>query len=310
MPAPIAVFAFNRPDHLRKTLDALAANDLAHESELTIFCDGPRNPQEREATEAVRAVAREERAFRSTSIVAHDANIGCAGALIHGLSEMFDANENVIVIEDDVLCSPHTLRFLNTGLAKYRGEPTVFNISAWSPPPTLAKISSDYPFDAYFVPRFNCWGWAAWRDRWNKVDWDMPDYEFFSTMPVLRQAFNCGGEELTQMLSAQMEGRIDAWDIRMDYARFKHGCVGLNPVYSYTTNIGMGSGTHTTEYTDRLDNDLSLVLADPRLPDHIFLDEDVVAAYRKAYSYTPPALPIRIANKIWRTITGKNYFPV
>jgi len=41
MPAHIAAFAFNRPEHLRRTLSALADNDLAAESALTIFCDGP-----------------------------------------------------------------------------------------------------------------------------------------------------------------------------------------------------------------------------------------------------------------------------
>ena len=36
--APIALFAFNRPDLLARTLTALAANELATSSALTIFC--------------------------------------------------------------------------------------------------------------------------------------------------------------------------------------------------------------------------------------------------------------------------------
>ena len=41
-PAPIIVFAYDRPDHLRQTLAALAGNDLAAESVLYVFCDGAR----------------------------------------------------------------------------------------------------------------------------------------------------------------------------------------------------------------------------------------------------------------------------
>ena len=51
MPAPIAVFAFNRPDHLRRTLEALSANRLAGDSRLTVFCDAPRGPKDVEVCE-------------------------------------------------------------------------------------------------------------------------------------------------------------------------------------------------------------------------------------------------------------------
>ena len=42
MPAPIIVFAYNRPDYLAKALTALAANREADQSKLFIFCDGPK----------------------------------------------------------------------------------------------------------------------------------------------------------------------------------------------------------------------------------------------------------------------------
>lgn len=41
--APIIVFAYDRPDHLSKTLAALAKNDLAPQSVLYIYSDGPRD---------------------------------------------------------------------------------------------------------------------------------------------------------------------------------------------------------------------------------------------------------------------------
>ncbi|MGL4209764.1 MAG: glycosyltransferase, partial [Candidatus Adiutrix sp.] len=59
MPAPIAMFAFNRPDLLQKTIGSLAANLLASDSDLTIFCDGPRNEAEKKLTEATQKIAHE-----------------------------------------------------------------------------------------------------------------------------------------------------------------------------------------------------------------------------------------------------------
>lgn len=299
--APIALFAFNRSEHLQRTLNALAANEFAHKSELVIFCDGPRNDVEKQQTDAVCALAHQERKrnrFAFVRIVERPDNLGCAKAIIAGLTEMFAVHKRLIVMEDDILCSPRTLAYLNSGLEKYEKYSTVWNIAAWSPPPAIFSISKEYPYDAYAIPRFNCWGWASWRDRWDRIDWSMNDYTFFSECHTLQKAFDQGGEDMSPMLAAQMEKKIDAWDIRMDYTRFKHGCVGLNPVYSYTTNIGMGSGTHTTEYTDRYDNDLSLALANPRLPDHIFVDADILAAYHKVYA--PSRLGERVLNKIQR----------
>lgn len=104
MYAPIAVFAFNRPDHLRRTLDALAANELAAQSDLTIFCDGPRSGAETEKTEAVRNVAKSAQGFASLTVVERPCNLGCATSIIDGLKQMFAQHAKLIVIEDQ--CCP------------------------------------------------------------------------------------------------------------------------------------------------------------------------------------------------------------
>lgn len=177
IPAPIAVFAFNRPDLLHRTMKALAANDMAAESNVTIFCDGPRSDAEKEQTDAVRNIAKTARGFASLCIVERDKNLGCAASIIDGLTQMFKQHERLIVIEDDMLASPYTLRFLNEGLDFYADDMRIFNISAWSPPPAIFKIPSSYQHDIYAVPRFNCsGGWGSWRDRFQGIDWDISDH--------------------------------------------------------------------------------------------------------------------------------------
>lgn len=289
--APIAVFAFNRAGNLTQTLAALAANQLADQSHLTIFCDGPRNDVERSKTDTVRAVARAAKGFASLRVVERENNLGCAGSIIDGLQQMFAEHERVIVIEDDILCSPDTLAFLNDGLAKYENHKTVWSISAWSPPAAIFPVHSDYPYDVYVVPRFNCWGWASWRDRFALIDWNVSDYEMFSQCQALQRAFNRGGVDLTSMLNEQMCGELDTWDIRMDYARFKYGCVGVNPVRSYTTNIGIGSGTHTTNFTTRFDNDITLAKSPDQVRwiDHIFVDAEMLRNFVHIYEDSNPA---------------------
>ena len=56
MAAPLIVFAYNRPDHLKKTLTALSENPEARVSELFLFVDGPKNEAGLEANRRVREV--------------------------------------------------------------------------------------------------------------------------------------------------------------------------------------------------------------------------------------------------------------
>jgi len=55
-PAPIVLFVYNRPIHTQKTIDALTNNDLAKDSALFIFSDGPK-PGAEAAVEQVRRTA-------------------------------------------------------------------------------------------------------------------------------------------------------------------------------------------------------------------------------------------------------------
>ena len=103
----------------------------------------------------------------------------------------------------------------------------------------------------------------------------------------MQREFNGGGEDLSSMLNDQIHGDLNTWDVRMDYARFKHGCVGINPTISYTTNIGMGCGTHTTECTDRFDNDVSKALSVEKVRwlEHIFVDEEIRRKFIITYEH-------------------------
>lgn len=296
MVAPIALFAFNRPTLLKQTLQFLAANELASESNLTIFCDGPRNEEEKALTDAVRAIAGAATGFLSLEVISSDCNRGCAGSVISGLDHMFARHETLIVMEDDFLCSPYTLYFLNDSLEYYKNEPVVFNIAAWSPPINALSIPAAYPYDAYFIPRFNSGIWASWRNRYEMVDWKVEDYEEFIKTPCLQEAFNRGGGDLASMLCTQMEGngKIDSWAIRMAYASFKHGCLGLNPVFTHAVHIGVHSGTHYTNPDAVVTDNIDLARPVLRLPSCIFTNRQIVESYSNYYQR--PSCPDKFAD--------------
>ena len=144
MYAPVCVFAFNRPGHLRQTLDALAANEAAAESDVFIFCDGPRNDREKARTDASREVARSASGFKSLTVNARDCNRGLAASIISGVTRIVAKYGTAIVLEDDLVTSPYFLRYMNDGLRVYAASPEVASIHGWCFPHFLPEAPETF----------------------------------------------------------------------------------------------------------------------------------------------------------------------
>lgn len=302
--APVAFFAFNRPDHTLRSLTALAANELAQRTDLYVFCDGPRSEADVQAVEEVRRICRAASGFASVSIKEQESNIGLRRSVISGVDFVFSRHESIIVFEDDVLASPRTLWFLNICLEKYRKEPAIFNVSAWSPSPEELGFPQDYPWDVYFIPRFNCWGWGTWQDRWQGIDWSLSVYPDFSGDIYAKRAFCAGGCDMPPMLQACVDNGLDSWACPADFSRFSHGRLGVNPIRSYVDNIGLDrSGTHCGE-TPQYKVDIGKAPENPVFPEYIFVSDIL---YEKYHAFFSKDHPLPVPDGLMAAETGSQY---
>ena len=239
--APIAVFAYNRPDHLQRTLRSLKACDGFAESSVTVFCDGPRSGSDRASVEAARAVARLELG-EDADIRLAAANKGLANSIIEGVNELTERYGCVIVIEDDFDLAPNFLRFLNAGLSRYADDERVFQVSGhmFDIPEFAARDT------ALFLPMTTTWGGGPWRRAWRQFDPLATGWEALLSDRALRRRFNLGGVyDYAAMMQRQMSGRSDGWGIRWYWSVFKAGGKALFPPRSLVRNTGFdGSGTH------------------------------------------------------------------
>jgi hypothetical protein len=243
--APVVLFVYNRPAHTRLTLAALATNSLALESDLIIFSDAPRNANAESAVAAVRSLIAEASGFASIKIVYRDKHLGLARSVIEGVSEIIAERGRVIVVEDDIVTTPNFLAYLNRALAFYQTESKAFSIGAYQFPRHTMRLPWNYSSDTFAFFRACSWGWATWKDRWDKVDWDCAHYASFFTDPTQQRAFNRGGPDLAEMLNHQRLGKIDSWAIRFSYAHFANDAHCIYPVRSLVRNIGLDStGVH------------------------------------------------------------------
>jgi hypothetical protein len=244
--APVALFAYARQDHLRLTVESLLLNPECNTTHLYVYCDGPRNDSAKQQTDAVRAYVDTLQGFASVTRIYRDTNRGLAQSIISGVSEVVAGHGCVIVMEDDLVVSPHFLAYMNQGLRLYLDDPQVASIHGYSYP-----VEEALP-ETFFLRGADCWGWATWARAWQHFE---PDGQKLLTAlrdRKLTRAFDMGGSyPYTQMLANQVRGKNDSWAIRWHATCFLQGMQTLYPGKSLVNNIGVdGSGTHCSATED------------------------------------------------------------
>jgi hypothetical protein len=244
--SPIVVFAYNRPQHLQRTLDALAACRLAGQSQVYAFADGPRKPDASSAVAQVRQVLALEAVagrFASFTIHASDVNLGLANSIISGVGQVIAMHGRAIVLEDDLLVTPDFLEFMNDCLTYYKDDPGVGAVTGFCP---LQALPSGIKGDVFLAERNSSQGWGTWQRDWNAVDWLATDANTFDASWRLRRAFNREGNDRYDRLRRQLAGRIDSWSIRFGLSMFQRGLGTVYPSINRIANIGYdGSGIHS-----------------------------------------------------------------
>lgn len=283
--SPVALFAYNRPDHLRRTYTALARCPEAADTVLHIFCDGAKSDGDRAAAEKVRAAARsyaERDDFCRVILHESETNRGLAASVIAGVTQIMDACGSVIVLEDDCVVSPHFLRYMNTCLSYYEGDKTVGSISGYSP---ALDVLDAWPHDVFTAYRSCSWSWASWRDRWTDVDWELAGFSDFCRSRAMVRRFNAEGNDRFLRLYRQAVRGGSSWSVRFGMHLVKRGMRTVYPRFSYITNIGCdNSGVHSAESDAALmEVDIGKAIPEPT-PEELPIDKTIQRAMKRHYS--------------------------
>lgn len=238
--APIALFVYNRAELARRTLEALAANHGAADSDLTIFSDGPKGEKDRAAVLEVRSLIAGVMGFRSVKLVEAPSNRGLAASIIAGVTALVEEHNRVIVVEDDLITSPAFLDFMNDALDLYHDEPMVGAISGY-----VFPLNTRLP-ETFFLHDESCWGWATWKRAWAKFEPDGGKLLSELERTGRIREFDLGATfPFTRMLRDQIAGKNNSWAIRWRASLFLNRMLSLYPGGSLVRNIGTdGSGTH------------------------------------------------------------------
>lgn len=244
--APIVLFVYNRPSHTLRTLEALSKNELASESILFVFADGPRDEasvRELDNIKETRDIIKREKWCKEIHIVESSVNRGLADSIVFGVTLIVNQYGKIIVLEDDIVTSKGFLLYMNDALKKYEEDESVMHIAAYVP-----GSFPDLP-ETFFFRQTSCWGWGTWLRAWNCYNADP-----MGILGDIKKSFQVsefdldGAYPFSRDLEYNANGKMKTWAVKWYGSVFNKGGLSLHPRTSLVRNIGAdGSGTNSGE---------------------------------------------------------------
>jgi len=304
--APIALFVYNRPEHTLKTLEALAQNDLASQSELFVFCDGPKHNADAKTNKAikkVRAIVSRKQWCNKVTIYESDTNKGLADSIVTGVSEVVNKFGKIIVLEDDIVTAKGFLSFMNKALELYKYEDRVMQISGFMVPSKVELEQTGF---------FRCpgsWGWATWNSSWKHYNHNTSELVSKITKEDI-STFNLDDNyHYYNQLVDNDSGKLKTWVVRWYASIYYQNGLCLYPKKSLIQNIGFGTGATNTSSNvieNYVFNNKNLIATcSLNKIANIHESESYMLAFKSFYAYqnylwSKPSIQKRLLSKINR----------
>jgi hypothetical protein len=299
--APIVVFAYNRPLHLRQTLESLSLNPLSASSKLIIYCDGPKLNADAETLLNIaeaREVAAEKNWCGTVTIVESEVNKGLAASIIEGVTSVVNEYGKIIVVEDDVLLSIHFLKFMNDALDMYQDDEKVQSIGSWN---YFCQQSAGTGNFFYRYPDSIAWG--TFKRAWKLFE---PDgSELLRKIEEQNKLSHLDGNldfpYFSNMLKMQIAGKISSWAIRWTATGICHDMLSFFPEVSLSKHIGFGAAAthekHENDYNALLN--VSVIEIPVR---RIHISENVIAMQEWRRFVKKHFVPARTAAEVFKAL--------
>lgn len=241
----VLFLVFNRLDVTKQVFSAIRQ---AKPPRLYIAADGARETKQGEA-ERVTAV----RDFILNNIdwkcdvktLFREKNLGCKYAVSGAIDWFFENEEMGVILEDDCLPSQSFFWFCDELLERYKGDMRVGQISGFN----YGFKNEDLKYDYFFSKYPMIWGWASWRNRWEKYTLTLEDFDEIKKNNQFSLIFNkIELKKRLNILHKVKENCIDTWDYQWAFTLYKNSQFTVIPTSNFILNLGFGKdSTHTRE---------------------------------------------------------------
>lgn len=207
------------------------------------MADGPKETTEKSLCEQARRAAEGGISWPCQVVRLYsDTNLGLKKRIETGLDQVFEREEEAIILEEDCHPTPDFFPFCEAMLKKYRNEPKVGAISGNCFLPKKQVLATDYYFSRYV----HIWGWATWARAWKAYDrrrWAWPKEGFCELFP------NADKKEeayWNRIFGRMVSGELSTWDYCWISWFWMQGWVSITPAQNLVRNVGFGPDATNT----------------------------------------------------------------
>lgn len=243
----VGIISFNRPHLLRRLIASLEQQTVGG-AEYTLWQDGAVNPWSDVRYAADETIAACVQAFEASAlggrIVRRDANCG-TGLHQRGATDMMAAvYERVLMVEDDVVLSPHWLRLAALLFDDLEARPDLFGFSpGYRKLCGLEEVDDNLARVVYGSPHWWCVGFLS--DRWHRIRPHLDGYYALIERRDYRQRDNDTIRALYR--EKGWDGSATSQDGGKDMAI---ACEGMRRA-TLAVNRAIGTGRRGVHFTER-----------------------------------------------------------
>lgn len=242
----IISIAYNRPIHIKKSIESIKYANRNTKFPYRIYIDGPKSSEDIGPSN-VEKVARN---FGIEYIQMHKNNLGLRGNVFLAISNAFEDYEFIVVVEDDIVLHPSALEFMDYYSKHLNDNKKVGSIS-------LTNTLDINPLTNYFFRLTSSWGWGTWRDRWKDFAID-ETIEYELNEKNLMSYLNLGVEEMFSSQFRLNDTDRKTWAIYWYAFNVLQKRLSFYPRMSLAENIGLdGTGTNHGTSTINLRSDFT-----------------------------------------------------
>jgi hypothetical protein len=247
---PILFLIFNRPDTTEKVFEKIREIKPRN---LYVSSDGARanRPGELEKCEQAKSILKNIDWECELNVNFSEVNFGCKEGVTKGINWFFENVECGIILEDDCVPDLSFFRFCKAMLEKHKDDKRVMHIGGVNFQDSYKRGNNSY----YFSRFCHVWGWATWKDRWQKYDVSMSDFndvkykeisEIITDDKEIRNYYK-------RLFDTVKNNKLDTWDFQWVWTVWKNDGVSIIPNVNLVKNIGFGEeATHTVSTSSKI----------------------------------------------------------
>jgi hypothetical protein len=242
---PVLFITFARPEYARKSFDAIKK---AKPKKLYFYSNKARldRPDEVVNNNIIRSFLNEIDWNCDVVTFFREVYVDVYESLWSAIDWIFENEERAIILEEDCVASIAFFNYAEEMLDKFHSESRIWVVSGNNFFDEYNPNSTDIIFSRALYK----YGWACWRNRWNKINRTSIPWNEMVSYDLHRIYYSITRKQARLFIDEQSK-TVDflksnsAWDYFLDFSIMKDYGFGIVPAINLVSNIGQ-KGVHNT----------------------------------------------------------------